>query len=877
MVSVYPKTVGVYRLVEQLSLGEGSAVFRVLDGGGQAFVLKLHEPGQGEASGMAELQLLGLRHPGLACCLDAGRLPDDGRLYTVTEFVSGEPLAPGAVWENSPQPAVLALRLLTALGAVHDLGLLHRDLKAENILWDGQSGRPVIIDFGLSVPMGESSLSGTPRAMAPELFGGEAASRASDLWAVGLVLAEALGRQTLFCGENVEAMARERAAFARLPAAMAAQIGDDVVVALIEGLLDPSPLGRPSTAQLACAALTLAAGPERASLYRESLLGARSAAFARADARRDAQLRALQDGDGWLELFPRADDSLAQGLVRLVALAAGVLAPSDSLAMRRRAELAPRPQSFVALAEALGRLRSLRLSIGSCEAGEGPGRQLREQVGALLAPLPGITVVDVAGPEREEAVRVVNDWLGERPLLGERLGAVPPESWAQLDDCLDELVVTHVVTAGPEGFAWDETRLSLTWPLAETGLAPVFEPPLTDAQRDVLELLCLSPRGLSPADVSALLEWPVSASPLLDELLSAGYIRRSRSQPADLFAVASQRLAQSLGPTIRANSDLRTRLALQLLPDGVDPDEHLAGTLASLLLGASGALHNSTTSALVLRCAGSLRRAGREALAAELLHHGLEACNDLANRQSLHCELVDVLIRSARLDDAAAALGSARSDLGSSPRGDWREARLAALQGRLAEALPILKTIDLSALPRDEAVLALQLRGGVLHGLAQPQDALADLREALRLQGQQLSTRTMTLLERIGMLEFDLGAFDRAVQRFEQAVDMARKLGHDALLWSPTHNIGRVLREKGERRRGLAIQETAARLAEEAGNLFGVATVHNSMGAGWILLGRLDKARHHLDRALQVSRRIHDRVLEAMAQNNTGHALSMGG
>ena len=881
MVTSYPESVGLYRLVEQLSAGAGSAVFRALDDEGRQFVLKLHESGPGEAGGLAELQLLGLTHPGLACCLDGGRLPDDGRLFTVTEFVSGQRLDADVTWNAPPDPAWLAARLLAALGAVHDLGLLHRDLKAENILVDVQTGRPVIIDFGLSAEPGEGELAGTPRAMAPELFQGGEASTASDLWAVGLVLAEVLGRRPVFSGGDAQALSAERLAFGGLSAEVGQQIGNDAVVGLIDRLLDPDPARRPQSARLALASLPLGAGDERASLYREALAGARSAAFARVDARRQAHLSALGRGEGWLDLFPQPDTGLAQGLARLAGLALAVAEPDDALAMRRRVELAARPSSFVALAEALGRLRPLTLAIGSREADRTAGRGERAAVAAQLAGLPGVTVVDLDPPDAGQAVAVVNDWLGERPLLGERLGALPPESWSQLDESLEELLVAQVVEAGPAGIQLDETCLSSSWPLAGGAQATVFDPPLPDLQQALFELLCLSPRGLRGADLASLLDDETADTPVvkdaLDALVSRGLLTRLRDHPDDLFEVATQRLARSLLSSLDVPAARRARLAQCLFGEIETPSERLAAAVAELLLGGESAPHEPATSKIVLRCGASLRRAGRVGLAATVLQLGVEQCGDHDLRQDLHFELIDVLIRASRYDEAARAVEAARQDVGDSARSDLRQARIMALQGQLANALPVLEAIDLESMPDDEAVLALQLRGGVQHGLGQPETALGDLREALRRQGEQLSTRTMTLLERIGLLQFDLGAFDKAVQYFERAVKMARSLGHEALLWSPIHNIGRAVRDKGERRRGLGIQEDAVRLAEDAGNLFGVATVHNSLGAGWILLGRLDKARHHLDRALQVAQRIHDRVIEAMVQNNTGHALAMGG
>jgi len=875
MVLPHPETIGSYRLVEQLTAGEGSVVFRAADDEGREFVLKLHEPGTAEAQGLAELQLLGLDHPGLSCCLDGGRLPDDGRLYSVTEFVHGQPLGVQVEWEHPPDSAWLSARLLSSLGVVHDLGMLHRDLKAENVIVERRTQQPVIIDFGLARPPGEGALAGTPRAMAPELFGGGQASVASDLWAAGLVLAEVLGRRPLFVGESAEALLAERGAFAGLPDDMSRQIADETVVILLERLLDPDPGQRPQSTRLALASLSVEPVERRTTLYRDGLTGSRSVAFARVDTRRLAQLSALSRGEGWLDLFPRSDTSLAQALTRLLGLAAAVAEPDEALAMRRGAELSPVPASFVPVAEALGRLRPLTLCIGSSEATDDGAAQTRAAVSAALSRVHGVSVVDVDPPDADQAVAVTHGWLGARPLLEQRLSAVPIDSWTQLDESLGELVRSGAVADGPAGIQVDETRLPASWPLADAGTEPQFDPPLGENEREVLDLLCLSPRGLSTPDLTALLA--VDATEARDALLDVGLVARLRSQPHDLFRVADERLRRNLWPRINVSATQRAQLAARLMGPTGTPDEHLAGVVASILLEKSPESDDEATTDIILRCGASLRRAGREGLAIELLRRGLAGSQVVVDRERLHCELMDVLIRATRYDEATRAVEAVRAELGATPRADLRQARIQALQGQMADALPILEQIDLAELPDDEAVLALQLRGGVQHGLGQPERALSDLREALRRQGERLATRTMTLLERIGFIEHDLGHFDRAVRQFERAAEMARQLGHEALLWSPTYNIGRSVREKGERRRGMAIQEKAAQLAQDAGNLKGVATVLNSLGSGWITLGRTDKARDCLDRALQIARRTDNRVMEAMVQNNSGHALAMDG
>src|SRR6185436_12804810 len=143
MMDVKPQRAGAYRIVARLS-GGGEGVHLAEDRRGRRVVLKLAGRGAAEREGLAELALLGLRHPGLATCLDAGRLPDDGRLYTVSEFVAGTPLD---------------------ADALTDRGRLHRDLKPANVLLEAATGRPVILDLGLSCALDEAETApaaGTP-------------------------------------------------------------------------------------------------------------------------------------------------------------------------------------------------------------------------------------------------------------------------------------------------------------------------------------------------------------------------------------------------------------------------------------------------------------------------------------------------------------------------------------------------------------------------------------------------------------------------------------------------------------------------------------------------------------------------------------------
>src|SRR4029078_1485153 len=98
------------------------------------------------------------------------------------------------VWAR--KAAALALDLCRALAAVHGAGLVHRDIKAQNVMRD-DDGRLVLMDFragrerlGEEVP----DLAGTPLYLAPELFDGERASAQSDIYSTGVLLFHLLTR-----------------------------------------------------------------------------------------------------------------------------------------------------------------------------------------------------------------------------------------------------------------------------------------------------------------------------------------------------------------------------------------------------------------------------------------------------------------------------------------------------------------------------------------------------------------------------------------------------------------------------------------------------------------------------------------------------------
>lgn len=161
----------------------------------------------------------------IAQVLDWGS--DEHGVWLVMERVVGVPLTPEALGRPLFPHEVLrvARGLLEGLSVAHAAGIVHGDVKPSNVLVP--HGRdaldaPKLIDFGLARPVpraavardlggaGPTELLGTARYMAPELLRGAEASRASDVYAAGLVLFELLGEGALFPGETLGDRLRAR-------------------------------------------------------------------------------------------------------------------------------------------------------------------------------------------------------------------------------------------------------------------------------------------------------------------------------------------------------------------------------------------------------------------------------------------------------------------------------------------------------------------------------------------------------------------------------------------------------------------------------------------------------------------------------------------
>jgi serine/threonine protein kinase len=153
-----------------------------------------------------------LEHPNVVRALDHGTT-SDGRPYIALEFVEGPSLRE-TIHERGPMPPVEMLKILEplcdALAVAHAAGLVHRDVKASNvILAQGPRGvRPVLLDFGLVKLLDDQgpgltssrSMLGTPAAMSPEQMRGQRVDPRTDVYALGLLAYHMLTGQLAFGG-----------------------------------------------------------------------------------------------------------------------------------------------------------------------------------------------------------------------------------------------------------------------------------------------------------------------------------------------------------------------------------------------------------------------------------------------------------------------------------------------------------------------------------------------------------------------------------------------------------------------------------------------------------------------------------------------------
>jgi len=280
--------IGRYRIIQLLGKGGMSDVYLATAQGLAGFekqvVLKMLRPSGRHVHELLREAFIGvsLDHPNIVQVLDVGE--HEGRHFIVMEHVRGFTL--GHVLDDAeragttvPLPLIAHIvgQIAEALDHVHSFGdgILHRDVSPSNILL-GIDGRVKLSDFGVALIGNETGnearregIVGKPAYLPPECFGGATASQAWDIYALGVVLWEALAGRKPFTGETLRELCAS--VLAGPPALDGEARGyPRAIVEVAERAIHPDPGHRYATASELLHAVTMASpsGTFDTQLYR---------------------------------------------------------------------------------------------------------------------------------------------------------------------------------------------------------------------------------------------------------------------------------------------------------------------------------------------------------------------------------------------------------------------------------------------------------------------------------------------------------------------------------------------------------------------------------------------------------------------------------
>ncbi|MBT2232172.1 serine/threonine-protein kinase [Nonomuraea sp. NEAU-A123] len=313
-----PQHIGGYWLAGRIGSGGQGVVYEAYDGDGRRVALKmLHAAGGDGSRDRFAKEAIAAGRVASFCTARVLAVDLDGpRPYIVSEYVAGPSLRQ-AVREGrrftGDDLHRLATAVATALTAIHEAGVIHRDLKPDNVLL-GPDG-PRVIDFGIARTLDMSltrtgEVSGTPSYMAPEVFTGQRAGARADVFAWGAIMVYAATGQEPFDADNLGGVMHRVLSHQPDLSALPPRLAELVSVAMRK-----DPATRPTSRELLLA-LVSGNGTDTRGLLAE---GSRAAEGVRGEGEADPALGTIAE-DAYGALGPQERELAAEVFLRLVAV-----------------------------------------------------------------------------------------------------------------------------------------------------------------------------------------------------------------------------------------------------------------------------------------------------------------------------------------------------------------------------------------------------------------------------------------------------------------------------------------------------------------------------------------------------------------------------
>jgi eukaryotic-like serine/threonine-protein kinase len=204
----------------------------------------------------------GLSHPNVVAVFDRGDV--EGTYYIAMQLLEGRSLKELIDRGLTPEQSVALIRqVLEAAGFAHRHGVVHRDLKPQNVLVDDE-GKATVTDFGIaragaSEITQAGSVMGTPHYLSPEQAQGQAVTAVSDLYSIGVILYEALAGRVPFEADSAVAIAMKQVSHTPQRPSSIAPAVSPALDAVVMRALEKDPGQRFQSAEAFIAALDSAA------------------------------------------------------------------------------------------------------------------------------------------------------------------------------------------------------------------------------------------------------------------------------------------------------------------------------------------------------------------------------------------------------------------------------------------------------------------------------------------------------------------------------------------------------------------------------------------------------------------------------------------